>query len=80
MAREVNIFITNWQVTGSNVSVPQYTMTARIDWVDDTGAAHSQTRAVLFPNVLTQLPTDYVATAMKQMLIDYARKLLGVDP
>jgi len=24
MAREVNLFVNNWQATGKNISVPQY--------------------------------------------------------
>lgn len=79
MARNVNVFTSTWQATGSNVQVPQYTLTVRFQWIDNSGASHEGTRTVLFPNVLSQLPAKYVADAMQQMLMDYARQVLAVD-
>jgi len=77
--REVNVYTSNWQATGVNVSVPQYMLTVRFQWIDQAGASHEGTRTVLFPNVLAQLPAVYVAERMTEMLLAYARQALGVD-
>jgi hypothetical protein len=79
MARSVNITTSGWQATGSNVSVPQYTLTVKFDWIDNSGVSHTGTQTATFPNVLAQLPADYVANAMQNMLIDFVRSAKGVD-
>lgn len=76
--REVNVYTSGWKATGTTVSVPQYELVVRFQWVDVTGVSHKGTRTVRFPNVLTQLPASYVAERMKDMLLDYARQELGV--
>lgn len=79
MAREVNLFTSGWKATGTNVSVPQYELVVRFEWTAHDGTKHTGTRTIRFPNVLSQLPADYVKEKMTQMLIDYARNDLGVD-
>ena len=79
MAREVNVWTSNWRATGGSVSVPQYELKVRVQWTDDDGTQHEQELTVRFPNVLAQMPTRYVAERMKDMLLDYARYALGID-
>jgi len=78
-AREVNVYTSGWKATGTNVSVAQYEMIVRFPWVDRDGVSHEGTRTVKFPNVLAQMPAEYVAERMKDMLLDYGRSVLGVD-
>ena len=68
----INLFTTNWHATGTNVSVPQYSMEVRVLWIDSEGVEHEGTRTVLFPNVLNNLPPAHVKEKIEEMLIDYA--------
>ena len=52
MARNVNIWTSNWQATGQQVQVNQYTLTVRVTWFDAEGIEHDREEEVLFPNCL----------------------------
>jgi len=77
--REVNVYTSGWRATGVNVQVPQYELVVRFEWVDNAGVSHTGKRTVKFPNVLAQMPAEYVAERMKDVLLDYARLNCGVD-
>lgn len=79
MAREVNVIWGNWKATGSNVSVPQYSIDVTYNWVDDAGAPHTATRTVLFPNFLQQVPAAWVQDELKDLMLRAARKLAAID-
>jgi|WetSurMetagenome_2_1015567.scaffolds.fasta_scaffold91933_2 hypothetical protein len=79
MAYGVNINLSNWRATGANVQVPQYEITIDIEWHDDSGTLHNQSRTVQFPNFLTQLPTSWVGEKIKELLIQGVREFYEVD-
>lgn len=79
MPREVNVYTSNWRATGNTVSVPQYELKVRFQWLDNDGAGYVGERTVRFPNVLQNLHAGYVGERMKEMLLDYVRLELGVD-
>lgn len=79
MAREVNIFTGAWTAVGTNASVPRWSLQVRFGWIDNAGAAHTQTRTVTFPNVLTGIPADRLKGYMEQIVMAEARILAGVD-
>lgn len=79
MPREVNIFTGGWTAVGTNASVPRWSMQVRMDWVDNAGAPHTQTRTVTFPNVLSGIPAERLKGYMEQIIMAEARILAGVD-
>lgn len=80
MAREVNVQFGTPTVTGINVTVPQYTMNVTFSWTDNAGVKHGPTTTtVLFPNMLAQIPPALLLETMKQLIVDRARVVLGVD-
>jgi hypothetical protein len=79
MARSVNVWTTNWRATGTNVQVPQYEQTIRIEWVDDAGEARKAQRTVRFPNVLANIPARRPKEYVEAMLMREARILAGID-
>ncbi len=80
MANKVNVRTSNWRATGANVSVPQYRMTIQVDWIDEAGASQSQSATVNFPNVLSQVPTEWLADDLQELLVKYYLKYIGVTP
>ena len=79
MAREVNIFTGDWTALGTNASVPRYSMTLTTQWVDNAGAAHTDTRTLTFPNVLSGVPLQRLKGYMEAIALAEARIALGVD-
>lgn len=79
MAREVNVNFSKPVATGSNVSVPQYTMNVTFAWIDNVGVAHSDTRTVLFPNVLAQIPPARLLELVRDLIMERARTVAAVD-
>lgn len=79
MAREVNLTISGWTPLGTNASVPRYSVTLATDWVDNAGAPHTDTRTVMFPNVLSGVPLARLKGYMEQIALAEIRLLLGVD-
>lgn len=79
MARSVNVLISNYSATGSNVTMPQVSMDVTVNWVDDTGTPHTNTQAVLFPNVLAQVPAGQRDDVLRDLLLKLLRLKLGID-
>lgn len=79
MAREVNIFLSDWTALGTNASVPRWSLQVRTDWVDNAGVSHTNTRTVTFPNVLTGIPAERLKGYMETIVMAEARILAGVD-
>lgn len=75
----VNVFISNWQWTGSNVQTPQATVDIELYWKDNAGADHSWTGTATFPNDLQLVPVAWVKEELESLLLRAARKRLGVD-
>lgn len=78
MAREVNLQISDWTPVGTNASVPRYSVTLTTQWIDDSGVSHTDTRTVVFPNVLSGVPLSRMRGYMEQIAISEIRLLLGV--
>lgn len=79
MAREVNVGFTQPVATGSNVSVPQYTVDVTFQWIDNAGVSHQGTRTVLFPNLLAQIAPERLVQVIQDLIMERARAQLGVD-
>lgn len=79
MAREVNVYPGAWTAVGTNASVPRWSIQIKFDWVDNAGAAHTNTRTVTFPNVLSGIPAERLREYMKNIVLAEARILAGVD-
>ncbi len=79
MAKEVNIFTSDWTAVGTNASVPRYSMTLTTNWVDNAGVPHTDTRTLVFPNVLSWIPLARLKGYMEQIALSEARIALGVD-
>ena len=83
VARNVNISLSGWRATGTNVSTPQYEQTITADWIDNAGVAHTAAQTVRFPNILATLISAghgaWVAAQINELLIAAARKSARVD-
>lgn len=55
MAREVNLFTSNWRATGLKIQVPQYSVDVRLDWIDNDGVSHTRSEILKFPNFLQRV-------------------------
>jgi len=80
MAKNVNIFYSNWTNTGEKVQVDKWTVDFRIEWQDYTGQAHSWEGVVTFPNDLALVPAKWLKEEMLDLILRAARKKLNVDP
>jgi hypothetical protein len=78
VARNINMNIGDVTATGSNVSVSQYTVTISASWIKDDGTPGSDSRTVLFPNVLAQLTAAQQKQLLAELLIKTVRILAGI--
>lgn len=82
MARNVNVWTSEWCKTGRVMSVPQYSMKVRMQWTDDAGKVHDETKVVLYPDSLTEIAlndADWVNGVITETLMQTSRKALAVD-
>ncbi len=79
MAGEVNVYLGEWTAVGTNASVPRWSLQVRFDWTDNAGAAHTDTRTLIFPNVLSGIPIQRLREYMQDIILKEARIQLGVD-
>ena len=78
MAHGVNLRITNWQWTGSDILTPQATVDISIEWDDEAGH-HNWSGVGTFPNDLQDVPTSWLKEELEDLIIRALRKKLGVD-
>ena len=76
MAREVNLFTGNWQATGKNISVPQYTVVVTLNWIDDSGVSHTRSETLRFPNFLQNVGADDLKEWLTELMVREARQRL----
>lgn len=79
MAREANLFVNNWQATGKNISVPQYTVDVTINWVDNKGVSRTASETLKFPNFLSNVGVADLKEWLTDLMIREARERLGID-
>lgn len=77
--QNVNVFISNWQATGSNVPVPQYSVDIAINWKDGSGQLHEHASTYRFPNVLQGVPLARVRVYMEEIILREIRLAQGID-
>lgn len=78
MARSVNVTQTNWRRTGATVPVDQWEMTETIEWIDDAGVSHTDTRTVRYPNSLAAVPLATLGEWAKELVYRAHRRILGI--
>jgi len=79
MAREVNLFVNNWQATGKNISVPQYTVDVTLNWIDNEGLTHTRSETLKFPNFLQKVGAQDLKDWLTELMIREARERLIGD-
>ena len=79
MSSDIHLFFGEPIATGQNVPVARYSMSVRVDWIDQNGVQHSETTEVLFPNLLAQIPPARLIEIMKDLIIERAQTVLGVN-
>lgn len=76
MAREVNVYTSNWQATGLKVQVPQYTVDVTLKWIDDAGVAHTRSETLKFPNFLQNVGAEDLKIWLTDLMIREAQQRL----
>ena len=79
MAREVNLFVNNWQATGKNISVPQYSVDVTINWTDNEGLPHTRSETLKLPNFLSKVGAEDLKDWLTELMIREARERLIGD-
>jgi hypothetical protein len=79
MARNVNVWLTNWHWTGIEVLTPQAAVDIHIEWVDDEGQQREHTETIKFPNVLADVPVPWLKERLEDLILIGLRKKLGID-
>ncbi len=79
MAREVNVYTSNWKKTGKNISVPQYSVDVTVNWVDNQGESHTRSETLKFPNFLSNVGAADLKEWLTELMIREARERLGMD-
>lgn len=79
MARNVNLYISNWQWTGNSVQTPQATVDLELYWLDENDVLQNWSGTATFPNDLQLVPVAWVRQELEDLLIRAVRKQLGID-
>jgi len=80
MVRSVEeINITNWQATGSSVSIPQYRFDLEVKWTDNDGNPHAHSGTYRYPNDVASMPLNVRRRYAEEMVVATARVTLGID-
>lgn len=80
MARNVNVWLTNWHWTGVNVPTPQAEVDIRIEWINEAGEQKEHTETVRFPDILRDVPKAWLKDMLIDLVLRALRKKLGMDP
>jgi len=76
MAREINLFTSNWKATGKNISVPQYSVDVTINWTADDGGSHTASETLRFPNFLQNVGAADLKEWLTELMTREARQRL----
>ena len=81
MATNVNVNLTGFQTTGSNVNVAQYEIQVDITWINNAGQSQSHSELVRFPNILNHanISNAWRKEKLTQLLLEALREIQGVD-
>ncbi len=81
MPRNVNVRLSNSQITGLNVSVPQRSIDITVTWIDNNNVTQTDTRTALFPNILSNaaLPAGWLKDHLEDLLYQAVREIVGID-
>ena len=79
MAKEVNVWTSNWRATGNNVQVPQYAVDITLQWITDTGEKKERSETIRFPNVLQNVKAADLKEWLTELMLREARQRLGID-
>jgi len=71
--------ITNWQETGANVQIPQYSFDLEIKWTDQFGVKREHSGTYLYPNDISEMPNKVRRRFAEEMIVAAARVELGID-
>ncbi len=71
--------ITNWQETGTNVKIPQYSFDLEIKWTDQFGVKREHSGTYLYPNDISEMPMGVRKRFAEEMIVATARVKLGID-
>jgi hypothetical protein len=76
MTQQINLFVNGWRATGKNISVPQYSVNVRIDWIDNEGLPHTASETLLFPNFLSRVGAADLKAWLTELMIREAQQRL----
>ena len=76
MAREVNLYTSNWQATGKTISVPQYSIDVQLDWIDNEGVSHTRSETLKFPNFLQNVGAADLKEWLTELMLSEAQQRL----
>jgi len=79
MGRNVNIYLTDWHWTGTDVPTPQAQVNLEINWIGDDDMLHEWSGMLTFPNDLQLVPVVWVREAIEDLMLRAARVQLGID-
>lgn len=80
MARNVNVWLTNWRWTGKTVPTPQAEVSIHIEWVNDAGEQREHMETVQFPNILRDVPVKWLKRRLEELILRAIRRKLDIDP
>lgn len=80
MARNINVWLTNWHWTGRDVPTPQAEVDIHIEWINEAGEPREHTETVRFPNILQDVPVKWVKEELTDLIYRAVRKKLNIDP
>jgi len=81
MARNVNVTIENYQATGAQVLVDQYSVDLFIEWIKNDGTPGSVSQTILFPNILGNpaISNQWLKQHLTELMLAALREIAGVD-
>lgn len=74
MAKDINIYTSNWKATGTNVNVPQYSVNVTLNWTDNAGIAHTRSETLKFPNFLQNVGAADLKEWLTELMLREAKE------
>lgn len=78
MARNVNVWFTNWQRIGTSAS-SEFEGDFRIEWIDENGKQQRHVEKVRTEDLLKEMPEEWLMEKYFEMTLMGLRKKLGID-